>query len=115
VIKRPRPPNPFRTLRGRLTTTYAALAWLAIVASAVYTAGSLRGGLLGRVGLDVADEARMVAETVREPLMRDDRAAVAASVARLASLTQTCFVVRDRGGELVAESRRLIVVAERGA
>src|SRR5207244_742470 len=88
--------RPFPTLRGRLATTYAALAWLAIVASAIYTAGSLRGGLLGRVGLDLAAEARLVADNVREPLARDDRAAVAAYVARLPSLTRTHILIRDR-------------------
>lgn len=98
------PSSPFRTLRGRLATTYAALAWLAIVASAVYTAGSLRGGLLGRVGLDLADEARLVAESVRDPLARDDRAGVVAYVTRLASVTHTWVVVRDRDGDEVAES-----------
>jgi two-component system sensor histidine kinase BaeS len=100
----PHPSNPFRTLRGRLATTYAALAWVAIVASAVYTASSLRGGLLGRVGLDLADEARLVADTVRDPLARDDRAGVRSYVQRLGSLTHTWVVVRDRWGEQVAES-----------
>jgi two-component system sensor histidine kinase BaeS len=100
----PHPTNPFRTLRGRLATSYAALAWLAIVASAVYTAGSLRGGLLGRVGLDLADEARLVADTVRDPLARDDRDSVRDYVVHLASLTHTGVVVRDRRGEQVAES-----------
>jgi two-component system, OmpR family, sensor histidine kinase BaeS len=98
------PTSPFRTLRGRLATSYAALAWLAIVASAVYTAGSLRGGLLGRVGLDLADEARLVADTVRDPLARDDREAVREYVVHLAVLTHTGVVVRDRRGEQVAES-----------
>jgi signal transduction histidine kinase len=93
-----------RTLRGRLATTYAALAWVAIVASAVYTAGSLRGGLLGRVGLDLADEARLVADTVRDPLERDDRVSVRNYVLHLGSLTHTWVVVRDRRGEQVAES-----------
>ena len=96
--------NPLRTLRGRMATTYAALAWVAIVASAVYTAGSLRGGLLGRVGLDLADEARLVADVVREPLARGDRAGVSAYVLHLGSLTHTGIVVRDGRGELVAEN-----------
>jgi two-component system sensor histidine kinase BaeS len=96
--------SPFRTLRGRLATTYAALAWLAIVASAIYTAGSLRGGLLGRSGLDLADEARLVAEALRDPLSRDDRGAVSAYVARLPGIIHTRVVVRDRRGDLVAES-----------
>jgi signal transduction histidine kinase len=104
VIRLRAPTSPFRTLRGRLATTYAALAWLAIVASAVYTAGSLRGGLLGRVGLDLADEARLVADNVREPLARDDRAAVGTYVGRLGALTHTWVVVRDRDGNQVAES-----------
>jgi two-component system, OmpR family, sensor histidine kinase BaeS len=100
----PHPTSPFRTLRGRLATTYAALAWLAIVASAVYTAGSLRGGLLGRVGLDLADEARLVADTLRDPLARDDRASVSSYVLHLGALTHTWVVVRDRSGAQVAES-----------
>ena len=74
--------NPLRTLRGRLATTYACLAVLGVATSAVYTANMVRSGLHDRVVLDLADEARLIADQVSEPLARGDIAAVDAYVTR---------------------------------
>src|SRR6266498_2548339 len=68
--------NPFRTLRGRLATTYACLALIGVAASAVYTANTLRSGLRDRVGLDLADQARLLSAAVSEPLAHGDRPAI---------------------------------------
>ena len=68
--------NPLRTLRGRLATTYAVLAVIAVATSALYTANTVTSGLHDRVVLDLADEARLVADQVSGPLARDNIAAV---------------------------------------
>jgi hypothetical protein len=68
--------NPLRTLRGRLATTYAFLAVIAVVASVPYTANTITSGLHDRVVLDLADEARLVADQISGPMARGDIAAV---------------------------------------
>ena len=78
--------NPLRTLRGRLATTYACLAVLGVATSAVYTAGMVRSGLHDRVVLDLADEARLLANDVSSPLTRGDLRAVDDYVARSETL-----------------------------
>jgi signal transduction histidine kinase len=90
--------NPFRTLRGRLTTTYALLALIGVAASAIYTTNTLRSGLRDRVGLDLADQARLLASDVSEPLAHGDRAAVEDYVGASATMTHVRFAVVDRGG-----------------
>src|ERR1700704_5009660 len=81
------PDNPLRSLRGRLATTYAMLAVLGVATSALYTANTVRSGLHDRVVLDLADEARLVADQVSAPLERGDIAAVDRYVTRAESLT----------------------------
>ncbi len=101
-MPRPQVPNPFRTFQGRLATTYAGLALLAVVVSAVYTTSSLRGVVLERIGVDLEDEARIIADSVAEPLARGDSAGVAASIARADALTRARIVVVNRDGVRVA-------------
>lgn len=105
------PIQPFRTLRGRLATTYACLALVGVVASAAYTASTLRSGLHQRVGYDLADEARLIADALAEPLARGDRASVQAYVARADGLSRARLRVADGGGALVAVSPGLPQVA----
>ncbi|HYW89411.1 MAG TPA: HAMP domain-containing sensor histidine kinase [Chloroflexota bacterium] len=93
--------NPFRTLRGRLTTTYALLALIGVAASALYTANTLRSGLRDRVGLDLADQARLLASDVSEPLAQGDHTAVEDYVGASATMTHVRFAVVDRGGTVV--------------
>jgi len=96
--------NPFRTLRGRLATTYACLALVGVAASAVYTATTLRSGLYERVELDLADESRLLADALSAPLAADDLEAVAAYAARIQMLTHARVLVVDRRGQFVASS-----------
>lgn len=97
--------NPFRTLRGRLATTYACLALIGVAASAVYTANTLRSGLRDRVGLDLADQARLLAAVVSEPLARGDRRAIEEYVQASQSLTHIHWAVVDRQGTFVVATR----------
>ena len=85
--------NPLRTLRGRLATTYACLAVIGVATSALYTANMVRSGLHDRVVLDLADEARLVADQVSDPLARGDIAAVDAYVTRAESLTHARMLI----------------------
>jgi signal transduction histidine kinase len=96
--------NPFRTLRGRLATTYACLALLGVAASALYTASTLRSGLRDRVGLDLADEARLLAAALGEPLARGDVAAVRDYMVTIDGSTRAQFAILDRTGTPVLGS-----------
>jgi signal transduction histidine kinase len=96
--------NPLRTLRGRLATTYAFLAVVAIATSVPYTANIVTMGLHDRVVLDLADEARLVADQVSGPLARGDIAAVDDYVARAESLTHARFLIVRKAGDVVAVS-----------
>ncbi|MDQ3809886.1 MAG: hypothetical protein M3336_06300, partial [Chloroflexota bacterium] len=90
--------HPFRTLRGRLATTYACLALLGVAGSALYTASLLRTGLRERVTSDLADEARLIGAAVAEPLSRGDYTSAAEIAERGQSLTRARFVVVDARG-----------------
>jgi signal transduction histidine kinase len=96
--------NPLRTLRGRLATTYACLALIGVAASAVYTATTLRSGLYDRVALDLADEARLMADALAPALAAGDAAAVRDYVARAETLTHATLLVVDGAGQPVATS-----------
>jgi signal transduction histidine kinase len=95
---------PLRTLRARLATTYAFLAVLGVAASALYTANTVRSGLHDRVVLDLADEARLVADQIGGLLARADTAGVDVYVARAETLTHARLLIVGREGELVAVS-----------
>jgi signal transduction histidine kinase len=94
--------NPLRTLRGRLATTYAFLAVIAVATSVPYTANTVTSGLHDRVVVDLADEARLVADQVSEPLARGDIAAVDDYVARAESLTHARMLIVRKAGDVVA-------------
>lgn len=94
--------NPLRTLRGRLATTYAVLAVLGVATSALYTASTVRSGLHDRVVLDLADEARLIADQVSGPLSREDIVGVDEYVARAETLTHARLLVVRTDGEVVA-------------
>ena len=97
--------NPLHTLRGRLATTYACLAVLGVATSALYTASTVRSGLHDRVVLDLADEARLLAQDVSGPLSRGDIDAVDDFVGRAGTLTHARLMVVGRAGDVVAMSR----------
>ena len=97
--------NPLRTLRARLATTYAVLAVIGVAASALYTANTVRSGLHDRVVLDLADEARLVAEYVSDPLARGDITAVDEYVVRAETLTHARLLIVDPAGKAVAVTR----------
>ena len=97
--------NPLRTLRGRLASTYAMLVVIAVATSALYTANTVTSGLHDRVVLDLADEARLVAEQVSGPLARDGVAAVNDYVARAESLTHARLLIARAAGDVVAVTR----------
>jgi signal transduction histidine kinase len=107
--------QPFGTLRGRLATTYACLALIGLAASAVYTTSTLRSNLHERVGNDLADEARLVADAVA-PLLasRDDRA-LTQYVERAEALTHARLVITDPTASAVAATGALAVDDERAA
>jgi len=94
--------NPLRTLRGRLATTYAVLAVIAVVASVPYTANTVTTGLHDRVVLDLADEARLIADQVSGPLTRGDIAAVDEYVTRVETLTHARMLIVRQAGDVVA-------------
>lgn len=96
--------NPFRTLRGRLAITYAVLAVLGVASSALYTASTVRSGLHDRVVLDLADEARLIADQLSVPLTLGDVSGVDIYVTRLESLSHARLLVVRRDGALVAAS-----------
>jgi two-component system sensor histidine kinase BaeS len=97
--------NPLRTLRGRLATTYAVLAVIAVATSALYTANTVTSGLHDRVVLDLADEARLVADQISGPLARGDLAAVDDYVQRAESLTHARMLIVRKAGDVVAVTR----------
>jgi signal transduction histidine kinase len=97
--------NPLRTLRGRLAITYACLAVIGVATSALYTASTVRSGLHDRVVLDLADEARLLANQVGGPLAAGDVTSVDDYVARVETLTHARLVIVDRGGAVVAATR----------
>jgi signal transduction histidine kinase len=94
--------NPLRTLRGRLATTYACLVVLAVATSALYTANTVTSGLHDRVVLDLADEARLVADQVSEPLARGDIGAVDEYIERAELLTHARMLIVRKAGDVVA-------------
>ncbi|MBV9543857.1 MAG: HAMP domain-containing protein, partial [Chloroflexi bacterium] len=96
--------RPFRTLRGRLATTYACLALIGVVASAAYTTYILRSNLHERVAYDLVDEARVLADALADPLANHDLAGASAYVNRSTLLTHARIVVVDRTDSLVATS-----------
>lgn len=96
--------NPLRTLRGRLAITYAVLAVLGVASSALYTASTVRSGLHERVVMDLADEARLIADQVSVPLTLGDVTGVDNYVTRVESLSHARLLVVRRDGALVAAS-----------
>lgn len=96
--------QPFRTLRSRLATTYACLALIGVAVSAVFTVNTLRSNLHDRVAYDLADESRMLADSLAEPLSGGDSASVQAYVAHADSLTHAQLLVVDRATRTVAVS-----------
>ncbi len=96
--------SPFRTLRGRLAITYAGLALLAVVVSALYTTSTLRAVMLERIGLDLSDEARLMADAIAVPLAAGDTAAVSAYVERTDPLSNARVLVVDRRGVPIAST-----------
>src|SRR5216683_4711142 len=99
------PKNPLRTLRGRLATTYAVLAVIGVAASALYTATIVRSGLHDWVVLDLADEARLIADQINGPLARGDIASVDDYVMRAETLAHVRLLVVDPNGSPVAVTR----------
>ena len=97
--------NPLNTLRGRLATTYAVLAVVGVAASALYTANTVRSGLHDWVVLDLADEARLIADQVSGPLARGDIATVDEYVLRAETLTHVRLQVVKPDGDPVAVTR----------
>jgi two-component system sensor histidine kinase BaeS len=85
-----------------MATTYAFLAVLAVATSVPYTANTVTSGLHDRVVLDLADEARLVADQVSGPLTRGDIAAVDDYVARAESLTHARILIVRKAGDVVA-------------
>ncbi|MBV9328149.1 MAG: sensor histidine kinase [Chloroflexi bacterium] len=97
--------SPLSSLRGRLAFTYACLAVLGVAVSALYTATTVRNGLHDRVVLDLADEARLLANEVSEPLAQSNFAAVGAEVKGAETLTHARLVIVNPSGEVVAVTR----------
>jgi signal transduction histidine kinase len=88
-----------------LATTYAVLAVLGVATSALYTANTVRSGLHDRVVLDLADEARLIADHVSGPLARGDIAAVNDYVVHVETLTHARLLIVDPSGNTVALTR----------
>jgi signal transduction histidine kinase len=97
--------NPLSSLRGRLAITYACLAVLGLATSALYTGATVRSGLHDRVVLDLADEARLLAHEVSDPLANSDLAEVGDEVIRAETLTHARLLIIDTSREVVAATR----------
>jgi len=97
--------NPLRTLRGRLAITYACLSVVGVATSALYTASTVRSGLHDRVVLDLADEARLLAHDISQPLANADTATVGDYVVRAETLTHAHLLIVNRFGQVVALTR----------
>ncbi|HEY1295053.1 MAG TPA: HAMP domain-containing sensor histidine kinase [Chloroflexota bacterium] len=97
--------NPLNSLRGRLAITYACLAVLGVATSALYTGATVRSGLHDRVVLDLADEARLLAHEVSEPLAQSDLAEVGDQVIRAETLTHARLLIINTSREVVAATR----------
>ncbi|MBV9580553.1 MAG: hypothetical protein JO057_18375, partial [Chloroflexi bacterium] len=97
--------SPLRSLRGRLAFTYACLAVIGVTASGLYTATTVRNGLHDRVVLDLADEARLLAHEVSEPLARSDLGAVDDEVVRAETLTHARLIIVNPAQQVVAATR----------
>jgi signal transduction histidine kinase len=103
------------TLRGRLALVYAFLAILGVLAASLYTASTVRSGLHDRVVLDLADEARLLADQISGPLARSDTLGVNAYVERVETLTHARLLVVDRQGEPLAVTHNWSTADEDGS
>jgi two-component system sensor histidine kinase BaeS len=99
--------SPLQTIRARLTSTYAALALLAVILSGVFTSVAVQGVILDRLGLDLVGEARVLADRISQPLARGDLEDIRAYVERIDPLTTALIVVVDTSGAGIAASTRL--------
>ncbi len=106
--------NPLRTLRGRLAITYACLAVLGFATSALYTASTVRDGLHNRVVLDLADEARLLAQDCSSMLASGDTRAVNDYVVRAETLTHARLEVVDASGAVTAVTPGWTPLDDRG-
>ncbi len=97
--------NPLRTLRGRLATTYAGLALLAVAVSALYTTNTLQQVAVDRIATDLGDEARIMSDALAGPLADGDLPGLEAATARLDALALARIVVVDRAGTVLATSQ----------
>jgi signal transduction histidine kinase len=88
-----------------LATTYAVLALIGVAASALYTAIAVREGLHDRAVLDLADEARLIADQVSAPLARGDLAAVDDYVVHVETLTHARLLIVDSSRNAVTVTR----------
>jgi signal transduction histidine kinase len=93
--------GPFASLRGQLAVTYAAVALLAVVVSAVLTSVALWDLVLNRIAQDLVGEAHVLADRVAGTLAEGDSAAVAAYITRIDSLTTAHITVVDRSGDRI--------------
>jgi signal transduction histidine kinase len=81
------------------------LAVIGVATSALYTANTVRSGLHDRVVLDLADEARLLANQVSGPLSAGAISSVDEYVARAETLTHARLVIVDASGRVVAATR----------
>ncbi|MBV9354183.1 MAG: HAMP domain-containing histidine kinase [Chloroflexi bacterium] len=99
-----RMPNPLRTLRGRLATTYAGVALLAVAVSAWFSISAMQQAVEDRARSAVVDDAKLAADAVAAPLDNHDLPAITAYMALVTRDVGARVAVVDRDGQLVAAS-----------
>jgi signal transduction histidine kinase len=97
-------PNPLRTLRGRLATTYAGVALLAVAVSALFSINAMQQAVEDRARSAVVDEAKLAADAVAAPLDEGDLPAITAYMSLVTRDVGTRVLVVDQNEQLVAAS-----------
>lgn len=87
-----------RTLQGRLAFGYASVALVAVLVSAASTTQALRSVIFDRVAADLADESRVMAIMLAEPLGQGDLDEARALLARVDVTTSARVLVVDVAG-----------------
>jgi signal transduction histidine kinase len=102
VVVPPRFGNPLRTLRGRLVTTYACVALLAVVLSALFSINALQRGIEERMREDLVDDAKLAADAVTGPMAEQNPTAVRAYLSLVDRDVRARVQVVDREARPIA-------------
>jgi two-component system sensor histidine kinase MtrB len=97
-------PNPLTTLRGRLATTYAGVALLAVAVSAWFSINTMQQAVEDRARSAIVEDAMLAADAVAAPLDNRDMPAITDYMTLVTRDVGARVLVVDRDGRLVAAS-----------